>query len=260
MCGVGITQASNNVICSSHSCRPMSPTTVQRRRRGIHAVPVGLGEGLAAALLLCLPPAATVGTAGCGLLPPVTPGTTQLLDYLYEGMPRQAAMHVPQGYCSSTPYPLVLGFHGYCGDWQTITLRWDALADSESFVLISVRGEEEEICRSFNGGGTTGSPGPEGSTCVPGSGGDDYWCGHGLSRVPWHFSTPLVCLLPTGHAYPRALKQAVAIAVAAIRAATLDQKAAPQTVVTGRPVPTTLGSLPTCSTTRWATAIADAVT
>jgi poly(3-hydroxybutyrate) depolymerase len=110
------------------------------------------------------------GTAGCGVEPdaswPWAAGQTVPLQVSFDGDARTGLLHVPRSYRASVPAPLVLAFHGYGAAGESMVRTFRAMSEAEGFVLLAFDGEAEGVTRSWNGGGTTGSPGPDGPTCA----------------------------------------------------------------------------------------------
>lgn len=118
--------------------------------------------------------AALSQSTGCGKTPPTSGKKT--LDG------REYYMHIPKGYNSGAPSALVVLFHGwgYSGqEWYqgsgsgAVSAR--PASDKHNFILVAPTGVTDSHLRgncdrgmgycSWNGAGTTGSPGPNGTTC-----------------------------------------------------------------------------------------------
>lgn len=117
----------------------------------------------------------SASTPGCGLAPPggALPGATIELPFAFGGLARSFFLHLPARYNPSAPTPLVLMFHGYghTGAGMAAELRDEA--DASTFIVIAPTGKEGPE-PSWNGGGSSDSPGAQGPTCIPGSDGVCY--------------------------------------------------------------------------------------
>jgi len=84
-------------------------------------------------------PAPAVGSSGCGT--PAALGRTDV-RLTSGGLERTSIRHVPTGYDSSTPTPLVLDFHGYLegAEIHAVATRMDLTADRHGFVVLTPQG------------------------------------------------------------------------------------------------------------------------
>ena len=111
------------------------------------------------------------GGAGCGSSE-YAPGQTVNLRLESGGWNREFQMHVPAGYDEDAPTPVVLYFHGWGGSGSVIWYR--AQADASTFLAVAPTGvgggaNPDGGRNSWNGGGSSTSPGPDGPSCAPGS-------------------------------------------------------------------------------------------
>lgn len=118
----------------------------------------------------------TTTADGCGLAPPsgALPGSTVELTLPFGGVERPYHLHLPSRYNPSVPTPVVLMFHGYAGNGGEMASVLSAEADVSTFIVVAPTGAAENESPSWNGGGSSDSPGPQGPTCVPGSEGACY--------------------------------------------------------------------------------------
>ena len=89
-----------------------------------------------------------VVTTGCGKVSPIAPGTSA--DVTIEAHPRQAEgyttrsyrMHVPTGYITDRPVPVLLVFHGHGGNAAGMesTTGFSKLADQQDFIAVYPQG------------------------------------------------------------------------------------------------------------------------
>lgn len=134
-------------------------------------------------LLVCVTsfgsPPQNAHSSGCGST--ITPSSGKV-TMTNQGHTREYWVHIPQEYSTDVPTPLVMLFHGwgYSGkEWYggggAGTRPASSTADKYGFLLVAPTGLSDSrfpgncdtgngYC-SWNGGGTTGSPGPEGKTC-----------------------------------------------------------------------------------------------
>ena len=86
-----------------------------------------------------------------------------------QGRTRQFQLLVPSNYDVNEPTPVVLYFHGWGGNGN---LNWMAsTANSGNFIAVGPTGigggqNPDGGANSWNGGGSTTSPGPEGPACA----------------------------------------------------------------------------------------------
>ena len=83
-------------------------------------------------------PSAGAASSGCGLAPPSSPGHSTNLSLSYGGLSRGYRLHLPDGYDSSAPTPLVVSIHGYYSSGQTNENFTDlsASADANGFIVV----------------------------------------------------------------------------------------------------------------------------
>jgi poly(3-hydroxybutyrate) depolymerase len=119
-------------------------------------------------------------TAGCGK----NPGSNGMKTNRLGGQDREYWQHTPTGYNNNEPTPLVVLFHG----WGYSGAEWGngqgfgavsavPAANSNGFVMVAPTGLTDSALRgncnngggycSWNAGGTSRSPGPDGPTCAP---------------------------------------------------------------------------------------------
>jgi len=74
---------------------------------------------------------ASLSTTGCGKAAPAAPGTSVDATISSGNIRRSYRLHVPVGYDSHLPIPLVLDIHGHGGTsaWQERNTNYSALAD-----------------------------------------------------------------------------------------------------------------------------------
>lgn len=117
-------------------------------------------------------------SSGCGATKP----SSGKVSFTNQGRSREYWVHVPSGYNVNSPVPVVILFHGwgYSGkEWYSgsgLGARSASLVSEKyGFLLVAPTGLSDSnfpgncdngggYC-SWNAAGTTGSPGPEGSTC-----------------------------------------------------------------------------------------------
>ena len=139
-------------------------------------------------------PSAGAASSGCGLAPPSNPGHSTNLPLSYDGLNRSYRLHLPDGYDSSAPTPLVVSIHGYYSSGQTNEnfTGLSASADTNGFIVVypestSFFAPGWGNIKSWNDLACNASPGPEGPTCAPnayvypcppecGVCGDCNWC------------------------------------------------------------------------------------
>jgi polyhydroxybutyrate depolymerase len=108
---------------------------------------------------------------GCGIMPPTVPGETGVLSMLVGSLEREYRLHLPVDYDQNTPTSLVLVFHGYTGDAQSIEYksRMSSLADEHGYIVVYPQSTSfvsaEGTFTSWNDLSCNASPGPEGPTC-----------------------------------------------------------------------------------------------
>lgn len=114
--------------------------------------------------------------AGCGEAPPggALPGQTVSLTLDFDGTTRPFELHVPRLYEPFTEAPLLLMFHGWGGNGAGLMTTMRPQADFSTFIAVAPTGVPENQWSSWNGGGSSDSPGPAGPTCIPGSAGACY--------------------------------------------------------------------------------------
>jgi polyhydroxybutyrate depolymerase len=139
-------------------------------------------------------PSAGDASSGCGLTPPSSPGHSKNLPLSYGGLDRGYRLHLPDGYDSSAPTPLVVSIHGYYSNPQT-NENFTGLsnsADTNGFIVVypeSTSFMAQGTINSWNDLACNASPAPppDGPTCAPdayeypcppecGTCGDCNWC------------------------------------------------------------------------------------
>lgn len=81
-------------------------------------------------------------SSGCGGRPPLLPGTSGGGALISGRIRRTYWLHLPAGYQSKYPYPLVLNFHGYASSAQAQEMRtgFSQLADEKGFIVAYPQG------------------------------------------------------------------------------------------------------------------------
>lgn len=143
----------------------------------------GTMAALAAGLtLVSAPLSAQMSSAGCGgdLLPS---GVYQMED---DGLTRTYRLHVPEGYDGAEPLPVVLVFHGWGGDENSIlgTPIVTEQADADGYILVAPRGiGSEGGDDNYNSwtfrGSATGLDGDGGKICDDENTGDYHYASCG---------------------------------------------------------------------------------
>ena len=110
-------------------------------------------------------------SAGCGAKPPVAPGESVSRAIQVGELEREYRLHLPTGYDSGTPVPLVLVIHGYTGNVMEPGNQYASrLADAEGYVVAYPQGTGFEVggkrITSWNDLACNASPGPEGPICT----------------------------------------------------------------------------------------------
>lgn len=131
--------------------------------------------------------------SGCGAGAPFSNGNGGELKFQHNGYERRYYMHIPTNYDNSQPSKLVMLFHGwgYSGlEWGE-GKGWGAIsavpaANAHNYILIAPTGltdsrwGSDSSCDngngycSWNGFGSTKSPGADGQTCNPNNQRNDY--------------------------------------------------------------------------------------
>lgn len=122
---------------------------------------------------------------GCGHIPPRPHSSeTHFIDILISSdkIDRRAKLYVPSGYQPDKKYPLVMSFHDFTStaSLQSSLDDFVTLADKEGFLVVYPEGLDDvpegwnkeppvfypaASWQSWNGAGSTGSPGREGPIC-----------------------------------------------------------------------------------------------
>jgi polyhydroxybutyrate depolymerase len=112
------------------------------------------------------------GSAGCGTVPPVTPGKSARFTLRVGELDREYRVHLPPDYDSRRPVSLVLDFHGYTGDaaGEELHTGLSAHADRHGYVVVYPQStgflaEDGQAITSWNDLAGSASPGPEGPIC-----------------------------------------------------------------------------------------------
>ncbi len=121
-------------------------------------------------------------SAGCGAIPPASPGQTVTRTLPHGGLQRSFRLHVPVGYDSAEPAPLVLSFHGYTSTALFNEVSTTGLSDhADQHVYIVVYPQSTAFTApgsaqvtSWNDLSCNASPGPAGPTCSENA--DPYPC------------------------------------------------------------------------------------
>src|SRR6185312_2985503 len=80
--------------------------------------------------------------SGCGKSAPFAPGLSENETITSGGYERQYRVHLPVGYSSSAPQPLVLNFHGHGSNAavQEKMTKLSQLADQQDFIAVYPQG------------------------------------------------------------------------------------------------------------------------
>jgi polyhydroxybutyrate depolymerase len=112
---------------------------------------------------------AGAASSGCGLTPPSNPGHSANLALSYGGLNRGYRLHLPDGYDSSAPTPLVVSIHGYYSSGQTNEnfTGLSTSADTNGFIVVYPESTSFSApgwgnVKSWNDLACNASPGPEG--------------------------------------------------------------------------------------------------
>jgi len=96
---------------------------------------------------------------------------------------------LPSDYEPGTPYPLLLWFHGWGGNLDGYTgSGFHSHGKTSSYIVVTATGyDDDDNYNSWNGAGTTGSPGPLGPVCSPNVYSYCYYssCGHCDDNCWW---------------------------------------------------------------------------
>lgn len=86
--------------------------------------------------------ATPISSRGCGEPAPIRPGTDALGTVLSHGLIRSYLLYLPPDYRSTTPYPLVLNFHGHGSSSfeQALWSGFTALAREQDFIVAYPQG------------------------------------------------------------------------------------------------------------------------
>lgn len=108
---------------------------------------------------------------GCGIAPPAVPGETAVFSMVVDGLEREYRLHLPVDYDQDTPASLVLAFHWYEGDAESMEYftRMSPHADEHGYAVVYPQSTSFESARgtitSWNDLTCSVSTGPEGPTC-----------------------------------------------------------------------------------------------
>ena len=112
-------------------------------------------------------------SAGCGIEPWGTVGSSTVVGIELEELEREFRLHIPVGYDANRPLPLVLVIHGYTGTAERIETEYTSFsqhADDHGYVVAypQATGFQAGSYRvtSWNDLACNASPGPEGSHCT----------------------------------------------------------------------------------------------
>jgi len=110
---------------------------------------------------------------GCGNPVPIEPGRSVSAALEVDGLDREYRLHLPVGYDSSQPAPLVLVIHGYTGTAETTEMEYTSFrssSDEHGYVAVFPQGTGFEVggnlITSWNDRACNASPGPGGSICT----------------------------------------------------------------------------------------------
>jgi len=81
------------------------------------------------------------------------------------GQPTQYRLMLPQHADGKTPLPLVLSFHGWAGNLSERPVLL-AHGRQHGYIVAAPTGFADDLWPSWNGGGSTRSPGRLGATCL----------------------------------------------------------------------------------------------
>ncbi len=115
-------------------------------------------------------------SSGCGVQLPVAAGETMAATIEVGQLEREYRLHLPTGYDSDSPAPLVLVIHGYTGTAEKAEMEYTsfrASSDENGYVAVFPQGTGFEVegfqVTSWNDEACNASPGPEGPICGEGA-------------------------------------------------------------------------------------------
>jgi len=118
-------------------------------------------------------PVALAASDGCGSRPPLEPGETIAATIQVGGLEREYRLHLPSGYDSSNPAPLVLVIHGYTGTAEKVEMEYTSFrshSDEQGYVVAYPQGTGFEVdgslVTSWNDLACNASPGAAGPICT----------------------------------------------------------------------------------------------
>ena len=118
--------------------------------------------------LLCVV-AVGAQTSGCGSTGWAA-GSTTVVEQAFDGASYAHTATLPAGYDAAAPAPLLLYFHGWGSDGAACG-RLCGDASAAGYVTAALTGVGAAGWASWNGAGTSGTPGQAGATCAPGTAG-----------------------------------------------------------------------------------------
>jgi polyhydroxybutyrate depolymerase len=108
---------------------------------------------------------------GCGKAPLTIPGETEVLSMMVDNLEREYRLHLPSDYDQNTSTSLVLAFHWYSGNAQSMeSLTWiSRYADENGYIAVYPQSTSFESANgpvtSWNDLSCNASSGPDGLTC-----------------------------------------------------------------------------------------------
>ena len=111
-------------------------------------------------------------STGCGLAPADQPGQTAERDILVDALARSYRLHLPAGYHTDTPTPLLLAFHGYTGTSASAekSMQFSPHADEHGYIAVYPQAtffdSAGTVITSWNDLACNASPGPAGPICA----------------------------------------------------------------------------------------------
>jgi polyhydroxybutyrate depolymerase len=115
-------------------------------------------------------------SAGCGNEPSLAPGESVAQTIRVGELEREYRLHLPTGYDSASPTPLVVAIHGYTITAYQFENKYNSFsqhADEHGYVVVYPQGTGFEaggqLITSWNDLACNASPGPKGSICTEGA-------------------------------------------------------------------------------------------
>jgi poly(3-hydroxybutyrate) depolymerase/CubicO group peptidase (beta-lactamase class C family) len=118
-------------------------------------------------------PQASAASDGCGLQPPLAPGSSIGATMQVGELEREYRLHLPTGYDPSDPAPLVLVFHGYTGTAERVEMEYTSFSshsDEQGYVVLYPQATGFDAggswVTSWNDLACNASPGTAGPICT----------------------------------------------------------------------------------------------